>query len=209
MKILRLLACLLLAASFCVHPAHAASQLDRIAQTYLDGDAEKALTQLEAYLKKRPADSLAWTIKGNILTDLDRDAAAEQAYHAALKANPKAYEALCSLGILRRRAGDYDGAIAFYKKALEINPDYAQAYSSMVTIELKRGNDAEALRVAQLAYTKDQEDATIAANLAIACHYNGKTEQRDKYTRIAKELGYKNIETLARIYSGELTIRDE
>lgn len=186
-----------------------ASELDEIAQIHLNGDSPKALVRLEGYLKKHPKDVMAWTIKGNILEQIDDDDAAEAAYLSALAINPKAFEAICSMGILRRKRGDYDGAIRYYRRAIEINPDYAQAYSSMAVIEIRRGNDPEALRLAQIGYTKDQEDPVIAANLAIACHYSGKMDLRDKYTRIAEKLGYQRMETLAQIYSGELTIRDQ
>jgi tetratricopeptide (TPR) repeat protein len=208
MKSARLFAVLFWSILFCQPVIQAESALDKIAQVYLDGEVDKALVQLDAYMAKHPNDSLAWTIKGNILGNLDKDAEAEQAYQSAIKIDPKAFEAICSLGILHRKRGDYDGAIGFYQKALKINPDYAQAYSSMAVIELKRNRDAEALRLAQLAYGKDKEDPIIAANLALAYHYNGKLERRDKYTRIARELGYKNMKRLAQFYNGELTIRD-
>ena len=97
----------------------------------------------------------------------------------------------------------------YYQKALELEPGYAQAYSSMAVIELKRNNDPEALRLAKIAYDKDQKDPVIAANLAITYHYNGNDRERDKFTEIAKNLGYANIDALQQIYSGELTIRDE
>jgi len=58
------------------------------------------------------------------------------------------------------------------------------------------------------ATTLDKSDPVIAANLAVACHYNNDTENRDKFTRIAEQLGYKNLDALQQIYSGELTVRD-
>ena len=99
--------------------------------------------------------------------------------------------------------------MTYYRKALELEPGYAQAYSSMAVIELKRNNDAEALRLAKAAYDNDENDPVIASNLAVMHHYNGNVIERDKFTEIAKRLGYRNIEALKKIYSGEFTVKDE
>ncbi len=183
-------------------------KLNQISQIYLNGNLDQSFSQLENYLQDHPKDDLAWTIKGNMLQDLDMDDEAEASYRTALTLNQENFQATNGLGILYRRKGDYEQAMRYYKKALELEPGYAQAYSSMAVIELKRNNDPEALRLAKIAYDNDQKDPVIAANLAITYHYNGKDQERDKFTEIAKKLGYANIETLQQIYSGELTVRD-
>ena len=183
-------------------------KLDQISQIYLNGNLDKSLSQLEKYLQDYPKDDLAWTIKGNILEDLDMDDKAEEAYRSALKLNKENFQATTGLGVFYRKQGDYQQAMSYYRKALELEPGYAQAYSSMAIIELKRNNDAEALRLAKIAYDNDKEDPVIAANLAVTYHYNDNEKERDKFTEIARKLGYKNINALQQIYSGELTIRD-
>ena len=185
------------------------SELNRIAGIYRDKDFDKALTEIGSYLDKYPKDDLAWTIKGNILEDKDLDSEAEASYQTALSLNKDNFQAVNAMGVLARKRGDYDTAMAHYQRALELKPGYAQAYSSMAVIELKRKNDAEAVRLAELAYQNDNKDPGIAANLAVVCHYNGEIEKRDKFTAAAKELGYHNMDTLHKIYSGELTVRDE
>ena len=184
-------------------------KLNQISQIYLDGNLDQSFSQLEKYLQDYPKDDLAWTIKGNILQDLDLDDEAEAAYRTALTLNEENFQATNSLGISYRKKGDYEQAMSYYRKALELKPGYAQAYSSMAIIELKWNNDSEALRLAKIAYNNDKKDPVIAANLAVTYHYNGNDKERDKFTEIAKILGYANIDKLQQIYSGELTIRDE
>jgi tetratricopeptide (TPR) repeat protein len=184
-------------------------ELSRIAQIYLDGDTEVALDQMDEYLNKHPDNDLAWTIKGNILTDIGMNADAMEAYEKAVSINKNNYQALTAMGILYGDNEQYDQQLECYQKALTIKPDYAQAYSSIAIVELKKHNDQKALELAIKAYNYDKEDAVIAANLAIIYHYNNMEKERDRFTQIASELGYDDIESLYSIYEGEIDVRDE
>ncbi|HET7853858.1 MAG TPA: tetratricopeptide repeat protein [Candidatus Methylomirabilis sp.] len=184
------------------------SDLDAISKIYKQGDPKSAIEKLNEYLKSKPNDDMAWTILGNAYLDLDQQENAEAAYKKALEINSNGFQAITSMGILRRKQGKYDEALAYYEKALAINPKYAQAYSSMTVIALKQEKDAKALEYAKKAYDLDRTDPVIVANLAVAYHYNGMAELRGKTTKEAKKLGYAKIDRLEKIYSGELTIRD-
>jgi tetratricopeptide (TPR) repeat protein len=184
------------------------AELDTIAGIYRQGDLEQSRTRLLAYLEAHPSDAVAWTILGHVYEGLDEDAEAERAYLKAIEHNAKSYEAYTGLGVLARKQQDYDRALDYYNQAIAINPDYAQAYSSMAVIELKRYQDQRALELAEKAYSLDQEDPVVAANLAVAYHYNGRIADRDRMHEECRKLGYDNIESLGQIFSGELTIRD-
>lgn len=95
-----------------------------------------------------------------------------------------------------------------HKQAIAFEPDYAQAYSSMAVIELKLENDSSALRYAKKAYELDNTDPVITANLAIVYHYNNDVPNRDRMADVAASLHYHNMESLRKIFDGELTIRD-
>ena len=183
-------------------------RLDQIAMIFDQGDTPKAVVQLEEYVETFPKDDLAWTILGHAYREIDRLDESEKAYVTALKLDSKQLQATTGLGILHRTRGDYDAAMKAYERALKIDPNYAQAYSSIVTIALKRYDDEKALEYAKKGYELDSTDPVIASNLAVAYHYNNDFENRDKYTRIAEELGYRNVDSLKQIFSGELTVRD-
>ena len=185
-----------------------AERLDLIAAIYEKGDMDRAVIELEAYLKSYPNDSLAWVILGNAHSTKERVDEAQLAYESALKINPQQFQALTGLGIIHRMRGDYDAAMDAYQKALTIDGTYAQAYSSMTTIALKRFEDAQALEYALKGYNLDKTDPIIAANLAVAYHYNNDIENRAKFARIAEQLGYTNMEKLQQIFSGVMNIRD-
>jgi len=189
-------------------PKQNLDQLNDIALKIKAGENEKAVTDLEAYLETYPEDSLAWTILGNVHSKTGRLDDAQTAYEKAISLDPKQSDAVNGLGVLHRKRGNYDAAMEAYQKAIAINPKNAQAYSSMTTIAFKKHEDAKALEYARKGYDLDQTDPVIAANLAIAYHYNKDIENRDKFTAIAKELGYSRMEDIEKIYSGEMTIYD-
>jgi Tfp pilus assembly protein PilF len=171
-------------------------------------DPASAIIRLKEQLEVTPRDDIAWTILGHAYEDLDKDEEAAAAYRKALEINPKRFDAITGMGILSRKKGEYDAAMAYYEKALSIDPSYAQAYSSMTVIALKQGKDAKALEYAKKGYDLEKTDPVIVANLAVAYHYNGMLELRDKMTEEAKKLGYKKSDALEKIYAGEMTLRE-
>ena len=171
-------------------------------------DPAAAARGLEEYLESKPRDDLAWTILGHVYGDLDEDDEAATAYERALVINPRRVEALTAVGVLRSRERRYDEALVLYDSALAIDPQYAQAYSSIAVVALKRGDDVTALNYGRKAFALDSTDAVIAANLALAYHYNDMLPMRDHMTRVAERLGYANVDALNRFYRGEATVRD-
>ena len=184
-------------------------RLNEIAGVYKKGDVKAAVAQLEPYVREHPKDDLAWTILGNAYEDEDRDGQAQQAYDTALNLNPKRAEAYVGQGVLYRKQKRYPDAEAAYRKALEIDPRNAHAYSSLTTIALKSRALGKALEYAKKGHELDAEDPVIAANLAVAYHYNNDAAERDRMTGVAERLGYRDVPRLKQIYAGEITIFDE
>ena len=60
------------------------------------------------------------------------------------KADPLA-DIFIGIGLERYKQGDYQGAIADYTKAIEINPRYADAYSTRGVAKGKSGNYQESI----------------------------------------------------------------
>lgn len=187
----------------------APSNLNEIAGIYLGGDVQRGRALLTSYLEKNPKNALGWTILGNILFDQDEDAEAERAYRTAIEIDQQAHQSYSGLGKLYRKRREYDNAIEHYRRAVAIQPRNAQAYSGMAVVELSRSKDREALECAEAAYAFDKRDPVIAANLAAAYHYNNMTEERDRMYQECQKLGYRNLESLQRVFRGELSLRDQ
>lgn len=191
-----------------VKPQRHDFRLAECAEAYQAGDLEGATTKLLAYTAEYPRDALGWTLLGNCHEEADRDQEALQAYDAAIAIDPRQHQAHTGKGIVYRKLEDYDSAMASYERAVEIEPKYAEAYSSMAMILIKRKQDQQAVDYALKAYRLESDNPVIAANLAVAYHYNGEPEKREEFTRIAESLGYKSIAKIRRIFSGELSVRD-
>ena len=168
----------------------------------------RATPLLEGYVKDYPKDDLAWTILGHAYNDADQADKAKEAYEKALALNPKRFEATTGLGVWHRKRGEYDLAMAAYQQSVKADPSFAQAYSSMAVIAIKQLNDGQAVVYAEKAYALDATDPAIVSNLAIAYHYNGDVEKRDKMLKLAESMGYRKMDNLHKIVSGELTVRD-
>ena len=175
---------------------------------YKNGQLDEAKSDLELLLTESPENETAWTLLGHILSDQDLDDEAKEAYLKALDIDSKTVEAITGMGILSRRAGNYDKAAEYYYKAIELDPEYAQAYSSLVVIHLKQKDFESAVDVGKKGYALDKEDPIIASNLAVAYHYYGDSINGQKYYNIAAKIGYQNLESLDKIFSGEFTIFD-
>jgi len=183
-------------------------ELDQICAMYAQGEKEQARDRLLDYVKRKAKDPLAWTILGNYQRELGQDTLAEQAYRMAVKLDRKAHNAYVGLGVLERKKGEYGKALDCYIQAVKANPRSAQAFTSAVVVALKLGQDAQALEFAEKAWELDKEDPTVAANLSVAYHYVGRLADRDRMYEQARRLGYPSMETLDKIFRGELTMRD-
>jgi len=187
-----------------------AKRLDlvEIDEKWRNGDLIEAKAAIDTYLDQEPENELAWTMLGHIESDFDSDSLAIIAYENALELNPKTVEAITGMGIIFRKKGEYEKASEYYYHAISIDPEYAEAYSSLVVINLKRRKFEEAVNVGLKGYELDKKDGTIAANLAASYHFMNDTVQREKYFDIAQKNGYRNAESLRKIFEGELTIFD-
>lgn len=181
------------------------SQLNSIAGTLKQsGPSPAVVAQLNTYLENYPQDDLAWTTLGNCQIELEDFPSASNAFETALKINPRLVEAITGQGILLRYQGQYAESLAMYQRALEIDPNYAQAYSSMVAIAILRKDYAKAVEYGQHSYQLDSTDPLIAANLALAYHHLGDVANRDKFKNVAAQLNYKDMDSLQQIINGDI-----
>lgn len=204
---------MMFAASVCsaAEPSKATRDVPRLLKigALVNGtETEKGVAEAKGYVKDYPRDETGWIVLGNGLETLNQDAESKQAYEKALAIDPRAFQAISGLGILHRKRREYPQAMQRYKQAIAIDPKHAYTYSSMAALSLKMRDDKQALEYAEKSYKLDPTVPAIAANLALAYHYNGNAKRRDEMAKIAADLGYSNMENLKKIFAGELTIRD-
>lgn len=183
------------------------SKLLSLDKQFNQGDFEGVIKDATDYLKTHPDSYMAWSQLGWANLKLDDEEEAKICFNRAIEIEPQWDNAYVGLGVLCRMQDNLSGARTNYLKAISIVPDNAEAFSSLLVIELMDGNDSKAVQYGEKAWALQKNDPTIAANLAIAYHYLGDTEKRDVFFEYAKVLGYYNLDTIQDIIDGKASIR--
>ena len=86
-----------------------------------------------------------------------------------------------NLGVAWYEKGDYDKAIEYYKRAVELNPDFVEAYNNLGVSYAKQGNYNQAIECYKKAAKKDLNYATPFSNIGVAFYKMGYLETALKY----------------------------
>ena len=89
-------------------------------------------------------DGAAWLQEGNF----ER---ARKRFLEAIDADPQLPEAFNGVGVTYRMRNDLPVALAWYKRALSVDPDFGDAYYNMACVYALQGQDDLALRYLQIA----------------------------------------------------------
>ncbi len=208
MKIYYLLPLLFMVFISCVGDVSKKMDILQIDKDFRNGKLDESKEAIDKLLMEEQKNEYVWTMAGHIYSNLDKDSLAGVYYNKAISINANTEEAMTGLGILARKEENYPKAVDYYQKAIKINPQYAQAYSSLVSIHLLQREFKDAVDVGEKAFHLDKADPVIMANLSVAYHYYGDTIQRNKYYKLAKNNGYRNLESLQGIFEDELSLFD-
>ncbi len=153
-------------------------------QQYLMGRNKDAIASYRRATELDPGDAHYWATYGALLMIDGDNAAAYQAFEEALRIEPVAF-VLSNMGTLKYQAGDYAGAAALYRKAIELNPGDFMVHGFLGDAELadeasaQQATDsfsqAAALAAKYLELRPDDAQATAAmawyqANLGNVVH---------------------------------------
>lgn len=140
---------------------------EKASQRAKAGEYVKAINIWERVLELDPTYVLARRDLGMALMEVNKIAEAKEHLIEAATLDPKDSWSYVILGnILARNKDDFEGAIRFYKKALEINPKDSWAINSMGGIALEQEKWDEAINLF---------DQSIAINPKFANPYYGKS----------------------------------
>jgi len=184
-------------------------RLEEINDQYNRDESEAALKEAKKYVKDFPDSCEGWCLMGWIYLDFDKYDKAEECFDKCLEIDENWDNAYVGKGSMYRGMGENQKARSAYRKAIDILPDNAEAYASLLVIELMEGNDQKAVECGEKAWAISTDQPVVPANLSVAYHYLGDQQKRDYFYDQAARLGYHNLDRLQQIYSGELTIRDE
>jgi len=133
--------------------------------------------------------ALALVLNNVYTSEPQRDAmpGAMVAIEQALALDDEESEAYAVLGLVRSLQGELPGADSAFRRALEINPNYAMAYMWYAGVLNNTEREDEALRTINMAETLDPLSAHIKLNIGLYYNMHGQPE-------VAQEYWYKAIE---------------
>jgi tetratricopeptide (TPR) repeat protein len=171
------------------------------------GQYEYVIQETEKYIQDYPDSFKGWNLLGWAYLKMDQLQKAEECFTRSININDKWDNAYVGKGVLYRKMGKLDKARQSYLKATSLVPDNAEAFSSLLVVELLDGNNKEAVEYGEKAWALRKNLPSIPANLSIAYHYLGDFTKRDEFYKHAKELGYHNLQAIDDIIDGRTTIK--
>jgi Tfp pilus assembly protein PilF len=108
----------------------------RLGDSYKNiGKYEEALASYEKSLELDPINASVYTNKGEILNKLGREKESLEAFQKATELSPGGGGALslCNIGITHLNNGNLEEAESFFRKAIESDSSYAEAYYLLAT----------------------------------------------------------------------------
>ena len=109
------------------------------------------IAQLRGMVAADPKNRQAWVSLGNELFDNDRPMESIEAYQKALDINDKDPNVLTDQGVMFRRMGQFDRAIANFAKANQVDPGHA---TSLFNLGIVYRYDLQDFAKAQAAWEK-------------------------------------------------------
>jgi tetratricopeptide (TPR) repeat protein len=137
------LAAALLIVLIAAAPANAQSdELQETSQLLKQGQLDRALERVDAYLKTRPKDARGRFLKGLILTEQNKPNDAIKAFTELTEDYPELPEPYNNLAVLYASQGQYDKARASLEMAIRTHPSYATAHENLGDIYAKMASQA-------------------------------------------------------------------
>jgi len=139
-----------------------------LAQLYWRDD--KQLSDAEALLRRvtqlAPGHTMAWTMLGGILQEVNRHAEAMQCYQAATRIDPSSAVAWSGAGIAHSHAGDVDKAIEAFERAIALHPGNPNVQLSYGHALKTRGDQPAALRAYRAAIAEKPDFGEVYWSMA-------------------------------------------
>jgi tetratricopeptide (TPR) repeat protein len=115
-----------------------------LAQAYLDdGELEEAEAAVRHSLLIDADSSPSWVLLGSVLAHSMRQEEALDAYTQALNIDPKQFRVELSRGHVLKTLGRRAAAEAAYRRSLELQPDFGEAYYSFADLKNYHFSDGE------------------------------------------------------------------
>lgn len=182
-------------------------RLMKIDRKFNTGDFVIVLDEGTKYVEDYPRSYQGWTMLGWAYLKTDQLEKAKECFDRAISIDSTWDNSHVGKGALYRKLNDHENARKSYLEAIRLRPQNAEAYASLMVIEILEGKDEKAVEYGEKAWALRKDLSSIPANLAVAYHYLGDMKNRNKYTKYAELLGYYRMDTLQEIFDGTIKLR--
>jgi len=133
-----------LAAMLLIAPPAAAQgdELQEVNQLFKQGQFDRALDRVDAYLKGKPKDARGRFLKGLILAEQNKPNDAIKVFTELTQEFPELPEPYNNLAVLYASQGQYDKARSALEMAIRTHPSYATAHENLGDIYAKMASQA-------------------------------------------------------------------
>lgn len=126
-----------------IAPAQAQNEaLQEVNQLFRQGQLDKALDRVNAYLATQPKEARGRFLKGLILTEQNKPAEAIKVFTALSEDYPELPEPYNNLAVLYASQGQFDKARNALEMAIRTHPSYATAHENLGDIYAKMASQA-------------------------------------------------------------------
>lgn len=108
------------------------------------------IATLEKKVTANPADAQSWAELGNLYFDVNQPRMAVTAYQESLRISPDNVDVLTDMGIMLRELGEFENAVASFRRASSVNPRHENAmFNEGVVLYYDLGRKGEAMKAWQ------------------------------------------------------------
>jgi cytochrome c-type biogenesis protein CcmH/NrfG len=137
-------------------------------------------------------------------SDLKLRAEAEQEYKVAVDANSRDEKSLSRLGDIAVEKDDFDGAVVYYKRALALVPDDADATLGLAHVYIEKDESASALPLLEPLVAADPTN--VVAHYRLSTAYRKLKRPEDAKREMAAYQKYKDIKEKMRAAYKEMRL---
>lgn len=130
----------------------------------------------------------ALTKRGDTLDEASRFVEARTDYHEALRCDAECWRAEHALGVLAAREGDAGVALQHFDRTIELNPEFAKAFSNRAALSVQAGGYQAALKDYQQAIEIDPDLAVAHIGRGRVCHMLGLLDEGLRHLDAAEVL---------------------
>jgi len=174
-----------------LNPKHFESIANLISLLYEQNRFGEALREVEKALKVFPDEPYLKSLYGIILFGFGDREKGKRILEEIVSANPENVDAICNLGVMYEKAGEFEKARDCYRKAIAIDPEHRNSNDNLFSLEVEHFGRKPTISLCMIV--KDEEDNIARCLNSISDVVDQivvvDTGSTDRTPEIAKEYG--------------------